>query len=66
MVSYAHQHFGPTRVVAFLEPGHAASRNVLIKTGFNSVGTTEYVDATNGQIHLSEVLEIPKHKLALG
>lgn len=60
MVSYAYEHFGPIRIVALIEPEHTASRNVLEKTGFISAGMTDFVDATNGQVHSSEVLEIPR------
>ena len=59
MVDYARKEFGPVRMVALINPVNEASRNVLVKTGFISCGTTEYVDPSTGEVKHTEVLEIP-------
>ncbi len=60
MVKYAYQEFGSVRMIALIAPINGASRNVLLKTGFTSIGMTEYVDPSNGEIKSTEILEIPK------
>ncbi len=58
MIEYAYHQFGRVRIVALIDPTNAASRNVLVKTGFVSVGMTEYVDPSSGQIKPTEILEV--------
>lgn len=58
MIEYAYQEFGPVRIVALIEPKNDASRKTLMKLGFNSVGTTQYLDPTSGLLKPTEILEI--------
>ena len=59
LVEYSYQQFGSIRIMALIDPSNTGSRNVLAKTGFVSVGMTEYVDPSTGLAKASEVLEIP-------
>ena len=58
MVEYALREFGPMRIIALVSPVNTASRNVLIKTGFISVGVTDYVNPSTGNVSSTELLEL--------
>lgn len=58
IIDYAYQEFGSVRIVALIEPTNDASRKTLIKLGFTPAGFTTYLDATNGVIKPTEILEI--------
>ncbi len=58
ILDYVKVALGPTRLVALIEPRNEASRNILNKLGFKSVGNTLYLDPATGQSKPTEILEL--------
>lgn len=57
LLQFVLEKFGPTRIVALIDPTHNASRRVLEKLGFNFFGETNYVSPADGQKFISEIYE---------
>lgn len=58
VLEFVKEKYGDVRIIALIQPDHSASRKVLLKLNFKTIGTTTYVSPADGQKFLSEILEL--------
>lgn len=58
IIQYAQSHFGSVKMVALIDPQNNASRRTLNKLGFETAGSVNYIDPTNGNSLPTEILEL--------